>query len=223
MVQVVAIGLMTLTGVACDDKIMVPDTVIPTATVTEVRIVPSTATLKVGEQVSMSAAVLGTGITNFNVLWSSTNPTVASVDNGRVTGVAPGTTSIRATASANAAVSGFAIVVVEAAAPVLSMSVTPSTLPFTHIIGSSPCPQAVGTIRIQNTSTLPLNITIANNNPALAVAPLTALIPAGETQPVIVAFNCATQTSFTTSLAITGTNGGNTVNGFVEVTATITR
>lgn len=59
--------------------------------VTGVQLTPSSASLEVGESVSLTATVLPSNATNKAVAWTSTNSSVASVDNnGKVTGIAAG-------------------------------------------------------------------------------------------------------------------------------------
>lgn len=100
---------------ACGDDVSVTETPPPTPTVTGVSVSPASTTIKVGETVVFSASVstTGTGV-NTAVAWSSANAAIASVNatTGAVTGVAAGTTTIRATSAADAAISGAAAVTV---------------------------------------------------------------------------------------------------------------
>ncbi|MBR4166290.1 MAG: Ig-like domain-containing protein [Bacteroidales bacterium] len=63
--------------------------------VTGVQLTPSAASVEVGETVSLTATVLPSDATNKVVAWTSTNPSVAAVDNnGNVTGIAAGDATI---------------------------------------------------------------------------------------------------------------------------------
>jgi hypothetical protein len=89
----------------------------PAAVVTGVTVSPAAITIGVGEKVILSAAVAvssGSGTPNTTVAWSSANAAIASVSatTGEVTGVAIGTTTIRATAGG---ITGAAAVTVRAA------------------------------------------------------------------------------------------------------------
>ena len=65
--------------------------------VTGVTVSPETATVKVGEQTTLTAAVEPEDADDPSVSWSSDNEGVATVENGVVTGVAEGTATITAT------------------------------------------------------------------------------------------------------------------------------
>jgi len=223
----VLVGILVLAGIACGDKITVPPAVVtptPSPVVRSVTVTPGAATLNVGERLTLAASVnADAGITDRTVTWSSSNASIASVDvNGVVTAVGPGNATITATSRADATVKGAAIVTV-VGTPTASILVTPTSLTFTHTVGTTTCPQAIGTFTIQNTGTVPLNTTISSGNPALTVTPASAVIPAGGSQQVTLAFNCGTQNAFTTTVTIQGSSGGNTVTGAVQVTANINR
>ena len=66
--------------------------------VISVTVTPSTLALNVGDTGNLEASVLPTNATNPTVTWSSADSGIASVANGVVTAVAPGTTKITATA-----------------------------------------------------------------------------------------------------------------------------
>ncbi|MBB3112897.1 hypothetical protein FHS18_004999 [Paenibacillus phyllosphaerae] len=73
--------------------------------------------LEAGEQLQLTATVAPANATNKTVIWSSSNPSVVSVDSsGRVTGVAAGTAKISA-ASADGAFLAVATVTVEGSLP----------------------------------------------------------------------------------------------------------
>ncbi|MCQ2801083.1 MAG: Ig-like domain-containing protein [Bacilli bacterium] len=55
---------------------------------------PETATIKVGEDITLTATVNPSNSSNKNVTWSSNKPEIATVNNGIVTGVSKGTATI---------------------------------------------------------------------------------------------------------------------------------
>lgn len=59
----------------------------------------SSLTLEVGKTEKLTATVLPTHADNTNVTWKSSNSAVATVNNGTITAIAPGTTTIKATAA----------------------------------------------------------------------------------------------------------------------------
>ncbi|MGQ0640895.1 MAG: Ig-like domain-containing protein [Gemmatimonadaceae bacterium] len=92
-----------------------------------VRVTPTTSSVLVGGRVTLTADVFDAGggiLTGYPVAWSSSTPTIASV-NGRgiVTGVASGNVVIGATA---AGLTGTAVVTVQPV-PVATVTVTPTT------------------------------------------------------------------------------------------------
>lgn len=99
---------------ACGDDVSVTETPPPTPTVTGIT-VSGAPTIKVGETVVFSANVQtsGSGV-NTAVAWSSGNSAIATVNatTGAVTGVAAGSTTIKATSAADAGISGSAAVTV---------------------------------------------------------------------------------------------------------------
>lgn len=103
-----------------------PVVVVPPPTVRGIAVTPTTASIRVGETQSLSAAVdaingAGTGVT-----WISEAPAVATVSSaGVVTALAVGPATIRATSAADTRVSATAVITVQ---PVRNVSVTPATV-----------------------------------------------------------------------------------------------
>ena len=83
--------------------------------VESVIISPSNATLIRGEQLQFTATVLPENATNPDLVWTSSDPEVAAVNqSGLVTALSPGTVTIRATAQDGSGVFGEAIIEVVA-------------------------------------------------------------------------------------------------------------
>jgi hypothetical protein len=100
-------GALAFAGVlaGCGDDITVVDP-------TTVTVTPSSANLKVGETVTLTAAVTG-DVANKTVTWSSTDQAKATVDaTGKVTAVAVGTATIIATSAADAEAKASALITV---------------------------------------------------------------------------------------------------------------
>ena len=89
-------GSATITATAgeyfasCDLTVMIP--------VTEIILAPETATLAVGDTLSLVATVLPYDATDSTVVWTTSNDSVAIVENGLVTALSSGTATITATA-----------------------------------------------------------------------------------------------------------------------------
>jgi uncharacterized protein YjdB len=112
---------------ACSVTEVVRGPVLPADSVVSVVVTPNVATLLVGQQqafVALPKNALGLDIPDKQITWSSTTPSVATVNSsGRATGVAPGTTTIRATVDGVVGISPVAVAV----APVSAVVFTPSS------------------------------------------------------------------------------------------------
>jgi len=81
--------------------------------VTGVTVSPPTATLNVGDKLTLTATISASGNPNRSVRWTSSNASVATVDGaGQVTAIAGGSTSIIATSASNPLVTGVAAITV---------------------------------------------------------------------------------------------------------------
>ena len=83
--------------------------------VTSVSLSPTSETLVVGKKLQLTATVLPTDATNQQITWTSSQPSVATVDeNGLVKALAAGTTEITATAADGSGKSGKCTITVQA-------------------------------------------------------------------------------------------------------------
>ena len=99
----------------------------PVIDVTRVTLDRISATIAVGRSIELTAAVVPANATDRSLTWASSNSAVARVDNfGRVTGVAPGTAVITATAS-NGVSAACTVTVTPAYIPVQSVSLDRTT------------------------------------------------------------------------------------------------
>ena len=82
--------------------------------VSSITLSQTTATLTEGETLSLTATVMPDDATDKSISWSSSKPSVATVDaNGKVTAVAPGTATITATANDGSGVSALCEIIVK--------------------------------------------------------------------------------------------------------------
>lgn len=83
----------------------------PIINVTSISLKPAKMSILVGNQQTINATVLPVNSTDQTIIWESADPSVATVDNGTVTAVSSGTTSITAT-SADGEISDTCVVTV---------------------------------------------------------------------------------------------------------------
>src|SRR5204862_355488 len=102
-------------------------TTVPVASVASVAVAPATASLTVGQTVQLTATPkdsAGGTLTGRTVMWSSSNPSVATVSgSGLVTSVVVGTATITATSEGKAGSATVTVTLV----PVASVAVSPAT------------------------------------------------------------------------------------------------
>jgi Bacterial Ig-like domain (group 2) len=127
--RVLAAGAVAVGLAACGDKVT---SVSPTPPgVHSVTVAPATVNMTIGQSVTFAASVDADSGFATTVTWTSSDPTIASVNGstGVVTAVAAGTTTIIATSTANTAKTGVASVTVAAPPPgLISFSVTPQSV-----------------------------------------------------------------------------------------------
>jgi len=221
------VGAFSLAGLtACGDKVNVQG-VSTDSSVTGVTVSPPSANLNVGDKVTFTATVTGgPGLTNRGVTWSSSTPTVATVDaaTGVVTAVAGGTTSILATSSANPQIRGAAAVTVAAAVqPTVTIGTINQTIPGT---GSVPANLSAVTNQLdvtlnvdpgtQKLSEVQLLMNCGGADTIVARQPVGSADKApidaeASTAPVTLSFNTAAFTAATGAVAFK--NGACTIKG----------
>ena len=124
-----AAGIVTLGLAACGDDVTVQDPPTPPPPgVTSVTVAPASVTVTPGQSVVFAASVIADAGVSTAVTWTSSAPTIATVDaTGKVTGVAAGTTTIIATSTADAGKKGVASVTVAGLpAGIVSFGVSPT-------------------------------------------------------------------------------------------------
>lgn len=115
VVNALSIGETSITAKSKYNNFVTSDpitvTVIPVA-VTGITLSPAESTLKVGETVSLTATLAPENASNKNVIWSSSNESIATVENGTVTAVGVGEAEIIATAADGSEVKGSTKIIV---------------------------------------------------------------------------------------------------------------
>jgi len=143
----------------------------PTVSVTSISVSPSTLTLNVGSTGTLSATISPSNATTKTYKWSSETPSVATVDsNGKVTAVAPGTATIKAT-STSGSKTDTCIVTVN---PIAVTGVTLSASSVTLDIGATKTLTA--TVKPDNATNK--NVTWSSSNTSVATVSSTGKITA---------------------------------------------
>jgi uncharacterized protein YjdB len=155
--SVLAVSAVALGLAACGDNVAVTNPPPATRVVHSVTVVPTSATVNVGQAgVTFVASVNADSAIATTVNWTSTNHTVATVDgNGVITALAPGQATIVATSTVDGSKTGAGSLTVVALPPNISaFSVNPTN----------------GTIAVGGTLQANPSITLANGAPAATYA-----------------------------------------------------
>ena len=107
-------------------------------------------------------------------------------------------------------------------APVGLIQISTGSLTFTHVVGTTTCPQTVGTVVVTNVSGEAVQVTTTGHT-ALALDPSSFTLAAGASRTVTVRFNCATQQSFVVTVTFRGSAGSQAQNRTLQVTGTISQ
>ncbi|MBQ6662486.1 MAG: Ig-like domain-containing protein, partial [Firmicutes bacterium] len=105
-------NLFTVRSESNADEVTVIEVDEPVA-VTGVTVAPAEETIEVRQTVQLTATVTPSDATNKNIVWSSSDPAVATVDEtGKVRGIAVGEVTITATSAADSSKTGSALITV---------------------------------------------------------------------------------------------------------------
>jgi uncharacterized protein YjdB len=187
---------------------------------TSLTVTPATITMQVGQTMTINATVRVNGEID-TATFESSNQGVAIVD--FVTGLVRCVSAGQATITVRAGVTATTTLVPVTCTPAVLIDVTPTTVPFTHSVGVTVCPQKIGTIKVTNTSSASITVTLTPSNPAITLDATSATIQPGASSDVGVNFNCSTQASFSATVSIVASNGTVTDTRNVTITATISR
>ena len=203
------------------DVVLVP----PTVTVTSVEVSPASATINIGETVTLAATVTyGDGPTDSDVTWSSLNPSVATVSaasDAVVTGVSAGGATITARSNKDTSFAISAIVTVATPTPTpIQVSATNST------VVASPT-----SVNVDGVSTSAVTVTLKDENNDPVTSKDSVTISSG-THPIIITPSSIvfSDSSGQAVFAVKSTQGGtatitatdNTANVVISSTASIT-
>jgi len=126
-----------------------------------------------------------------------------------------------ATLTVGADVEGTADFVGTSAPPNVSMALSPEALSAEHAVGSSPCPQDVGTFTITNDGDVTITWGAAAQNGSLDIDIRDGTLEPGESVTVTLVFNCGTQDSFSSTVLVEAQAAGVTVSAEVAVSMSI--
>ena len=125
LVTAVALGNATITA-SSEGKSGTAAVTIAPVPVGSVTVAPPSATVRMSQTATLTATVkdsVGTVVTNRPVAWSSSNPAIATVNAGVVTGVAVGTATISATSEGKSGTATINVTLM----PVATVVVSPAT------------------------------------------------------------------------------------------------
>lgn len=109
-------------------------------------------------------------------------------------------------------------------APMSALAIEFSDLDFSHTVGTTDCPQPIGTVTLTNSTDTEATFTTELTGDGAAfiyLDPLQGAVPPGDTMTLDVFFNCGQPSSFTASLEVSLTNGAKTNTRSEQITATI--
>lgn len=168
--QVAALLVMTACGGGGDDGPSAPQ-----PAVTAVTITPTTVTFDVGATLQLTANVTAVGGAPTTVTWTSVDPTIVAVTvNGTITGVAPGTTNVRATSVFAPTISATIPVTVNAPPAPVVLSVAITNPPAALIAGTTA--QLTAAVHVAGGASPA--VTWASSNNAIATVTPTGLVSA---------------------------------------------
>jgi hypothetical protein len=205
----VATGLLAaltiVTGVACDSKAVLDAfgaDVIP-----RLEIAPKELSLEVGRTAFLMPRLAGQVISGTIPQWSSSDPDVAVVDaSGNVTCIGVGTATIFATIDRSGDEDSVGFTQVTCVAPRL-IELSLDEIRHVHVIGESPCPDAVGDFTITNRGSRQVTVDVDPGSPALRAGVSRVQLQPGESVVVALLFDCSSPASFRADVTVTATEG----------------
>ena len=140
---------------------------IQTVAVTGVSLNAASGELTIGGQTTLTATVLPADASNKTVTWASSAPTVASVANGIITALAPGSTKITATTEDGGFTAEYALTVKAATSDLLASYGYADNTRLSTSSGSEK--SATGYVTIGHTSAIPIDKTRYPNGATIRV------------------------------------------------------
>ena len=120
----IAAGSANITATASNGVSGTCTVTVSNVPVSSVTVTPANASIMVGDTANLTATVQPVNAGNTNVVWSSSNAAVATVENGTVRAVSAGTATITATAADGSGVSASCTVTVKGASNTFAISET---------------------------------------------------------------------------------------------------
>lgn len=139
-----------------------------TVAVTGVTLNKTTLSLGLGESETLTAAVAPSTATNKNVTWTSSNTAVATVSNGKVTGVKTGTATITVKTADGAKTATCAVTVKDNSIHVQSISLDQSQVIMKKIASSTPTYTTTLRATVYPSNATNKNIKWKSSNPSVA-------------------------------------------------------
>ena len=140
LVTAVAVGNAVITAQALDGGKIAScnvQVVAEVVHVTSITLTPASESIATGEQLQLTARVLPENATDKNVIWTSSNDAIATVDGtGQVTGIAAGSVVITATSNDGNKQATCQLTVSERGAMISAPEVTDVTSTTAHVSGS---------------------------------------------------------------------------------------
>ena len=169
-IAIAAITMAVFTG--CSEK----EDNIP---VTGVTVGPTTTNLTTGSTITLTVTVMPEDATNKAVTWISSSATVATVNNGLVTAVAPGTAIVTVTTQDGNKTAACTVTVTAATVPVTGVTLSPTTATLTtggtFTLTATVLP-ANATNKAVTWTSSSATVATVNNGLVTAVAPGTAIV-----------------------------------------------
>lgn len=176
--------------------------------VTGVTVSPTTATIDVGATRSLAANIAPSDAANKNVIWSTSNATIATVSNtGVVTGVASGSATITATTEDGGFTAASTITVQAVVIPITGLTVAPANTSFN--VGSTT--NSVATLQPANTTQTGVTWTVEDESIATIAPNGTRCVITGVAEGTTVV-----RATSTTNSSYTGTTNV-TINATTEI------
>ncbi len=141
-----ALGSAKVYATACDDSgksDFINVTVTDTLPVSSVTLNRTSASVEIGKSITLSASVAPANASNKNLIWTSSAPNIATVQNGVVTAIAEGTAVITATAADGSGKFATCNVTVTPEVLVTDITVYPNPETYTMVVGTSKYMRAV--------------------------------------------------------------------------------
>ncbi|MBQ6902921.1 MAG: Ig domain-containing protein, partial [Lachnospiraceae bacterium] len=153
--------------------VIVSERMTPVVDVSGVTLTPETLSMVVGETEPLTATVMPANATNKNVSYTSSDPSVATVDaNGVVTAVSPGNTTVTVTTADGNKTDTCLVTVTAAPTPVSDVSLNHDTLSMT--VGDT----ETLTATVRPTNATNKNVTYASSDPAVATVDANGVVTA---------------------------------------------